>query len=234
MNVPARVVTGYQGVDPIPDSGYWLVHQSSAHAWAEYWQPGAGWIRADPTAAVAPDRISGGRPLTPAPGLVAGAIGSVSPALMAELRAGWESINNRWNQWVLNYARGQQLDLLRNLGFNSPSWDDLALLLVGTLSALALGGAFWAWWDRHRIDPWVRQMERLRGVLSDKGLASDAHEPPRALATRVRLHFGTNGEPLAALLEALDRQRYSRESRARPDVSLTREFIVRARGLRAA
>jgi protein-glutamine gamma-glutamyltransferase len=57
MDVPSRVVTGYQGTDAIPVDGYHIVRQSNAHAWAEYWQPGEGWVRVDPTAAVSPDRI---------------------------------------------------------------------------------------------------------------------------------------------------------------------------------
>ena len=96
------------------------------HAWAEYWQAGLGWVRADPTAAVAPDRIGLSRQLVPRPGLVAGAIGTMSPTLLAGLREAWEAANNRWNQWVLNYSRGQQLDLLKSLGVSRPSWEDLA------------------------------------------------------------------------------------------------------------
>jgi transglutaminase-like putative cysteine protease len=232
LDVPARVVTGYQGVDALPVDGYYLVRQSAAHAWAEYWQPGVGWVRADPTAAVAPDRIDRARRLVPAPGLVAGAIDSVSPELLAQLRNGWETLNNRWNQWVLNYSRGQQLDLMKNLGFRSPSWEDLALLLTGALSTLALAGAGWAWWDRHRVDPWTRQMDRLRAALQRAGLSAASHEPPRALAQRVRARFGAAGEPLAELLDALERQRYSRVTRARPDPALTRRFVAQARGLR--
>jgi transglutaminase-like putative cysteine protease len=57
MDVPARIVTGYQGTDPQPVDGYHIVRQSHAHAWAEYWQAGDGWVRVDPTAAVAPERI---------------------------------------------------------------------------------------------------------------------------------------------------------------------------------
>ena len=37
MDVPARVVTGYQGADPEPQDGWWIVRQRHAHAWAEYW-----------------------------------------------------------------------------------------------------------------------------------------------------------------------------------------------------
>jgi transglutaminase-like putative cysteine protease len=86
LGVPARIVTGYQGSDPRPVDGYYVVRQSHAHAWAEYWQAGAGWQRADPTAAVAPDRIQASRSLEPARGLVAGALGSVNPELAAQLR----------------------------------------------------------------------------------------------------------------------------------------------------
>ncbi len=55
--VPARVVTGYQGGEWNPIGGYLLVRQSDAHAWAEVWLPGRGWLRADPTAVVAPERL---------------------------------------------------------------------------------------------------------------------------------------------------------------------------------
>jgi transglutaminase-like putative cysteine protease len=232
LDVPARIVTGFQGTDALPVDGYYAVRQSSAHAWAEYWEPGTGWVRADPTAAVAPDRINRGSRLAPAPGLVAGALGNVSPELMASLRDGWEAVNNRWNQWVLNYSRGQQIDMLKSLGVSSPSWEDLALLLIGALSSMALAGAAWAWWDRRRIDPWVRQMERLRAALRQRGLDSAAHDAPRALATRVRAAFGPQGEAAAALLDTLERQRYSRDTLARPDTALTRSFVRAARGLR--
>jgi hypothetical protein len=85
MDVPARIVTGYQGTDPQPVDGYYVVRQSHAHAWAEYWQPGDGWVRVDPTAAVAPDRIRvQPQPATPR-GLVAGA-GQRQPRLALQLR----------------------------------------------------------------------------------------------------------------------------------------------------
>jgi transglutaminase-like putative cysteine protease len=231
---PARVVTGYQGTDPTVVDGYYLVRQSSAHAWAEYWQTGAGWIRADPTAAVAPDRIGRSSRLAPQPGFVAETLDSMSPELFARMRSGWEAVNNRWNQWVLNYSRGQQLDVLKNLGFRSPSWEDLALLLIGMLSAFALAGAAWAWLDRHRIDPWVRQLARMKRALRALGVQAAAHEAPRTLAARVRELLGAAGEPLAAALDELDAQRYSRASAKRPDWALTRRFNIDARRLKTS
>jgi len=232
LDVPARVVTGYQGTDPFPVDGYYIVRQSFAHAWAEYWQEGKGWVRADPTAPVAPDRIVRSRNLAPAPGLVAGALAGVSPALLAQFRQAWEAVNNRWNQWVLNYSRGQQFDLMKKLGFDSPSWQDIALLLISVLSVLALLGAAWAWWDRHRQDPWQRQAHELRQALRTLGLGAMAHEPPRALAAQVRQRFGPQGEALSHLLQTLERQRYGHSPLKRPSADWLRAVLREARSLR--
>jgi transglutaminase-like putative cysteine protease len=209
LDVPARIVTGYQGTDPDLQDGYWIVRQSNAHAWAEYWQAGLGWVRVDPTAAVAPERVQAGRSLRPAPGLVAGALRTIDPALAARLRSAWESLNNRWNQWVLNYSRSQQFDFMRALGFAAPSWQDLATLLVSALCAVALAGAAWAWWDRHRQDPWQRLSRRVQRRLAALGVSVMPHEPPRTRAQRVRERLGAAGESLAAHLDALDRLRYA-------------------------
>jgi len=54
---PARVVVGYQGGEIHPTENFVTVRQYDAHAWAEVWIKGQGWLRVDPTAAVAPERI---------------------------------------------------------------------------------------------------------------------------------------------------------------------------------
>ncbi|KNZ32158.1 MAG: transglutaminase [Methylibium sp. NZG] len=229
LDVPARIVTGYQGIEPLPVDGYYLVRQSAAHAWAEYWLDGKGWVRADPTAAVAPERIRASRNLLPAPGILAGALGTVSPALLAQLKSAWETINNRWNQSMM-FSRGQQFDLLRRLGVESPSWEDLALMLTGALSSLALVGAAWAWLDRRRLDPWHRLMKRLRDALRSLGIAASEHDSPRALAERVRERFGARADVLVSGLMRLELARYGRATPSRPPPALARELSV---GLRA-
>ena len=214
LGVPARIVTGYQGTDGAPQDGYWIVRQSNAHAWAEIWLPEQGWQRVDPTAAVSPDRVQSGRSLAPAPGLMAGALIRLDPALAERLRNAWEALNNRWNLWVLSYSRTQQFDLMRALGMQTPSWQDLATLLIGTLCGAALAGAAWAWWDRHRQDPWLRLGRRVQERLGKLGVTVQPHEPPRTRAERVRAHLGAAGEALAQQLEALDRLRYAEGVRA--------------------
>ncbi len=134
LDVPARIVTGYQGADPELQDGFVVVRNSHAHAWAEIWLEGRGWVRVDPTASVAPERIVRSRSLRPRPGFVAGAIEGLNPELMATLRRQWESVNNSWNQWVLRYSKSEQLDVLQRLGWHQPQAIDLAYLLIGLIS----------------------------------------------------------------------------------------------------
>ena len=58
--IPARVVIGYQGGEWNEEVGYLSVYQYDAHAWSEIWIPQQGWVRFDPTAAVAPERVERG------------------------------------------------------------------------------------------------------------------------------------------------------------------------------
>ncbi|MBN8487287.1 MAG: DUF3488 domain-containing transglutaminase family protein [Burkholderiales bacterium] len=156
LGVPARIVTGYQGADPQPVDGYLVVRQSNAHAWAEIWIDGEGWLRVDPTSAVAPERIERGRALPTPGGLVAGTLDTVSPGLRLMLRQWIETLDNRWNQWVLGYGRNDQYRLLEQLGFSSPDMATLGRALALLMGLVALAGAVWAWLDRHRRTPWQR------------------------------------------------------------------------------
>ena len=209
MGVPARVVTGYQGAEPPDADGFRVVRQSHAHAWAEYWSPDAGWVRADPTAAVAPERVRASRSLPPQPGLVAGALNTMNPELASRLRRAWEQVDNRWNQWVMGYSRTRQFNLLRALGVESPDWADVARVMVIALSAVASAGALWAWHDRRRQDPWTRLHGRLCSRLRAAGVPAQPHHPPRTLAAMVRQRHGTAGDALALLLDGLDQRRYA-------------------------
>lgn len=137
--IPARVVTGYQGGEINPLIGTVLVHQFDAHAWAEAWLAGRGWVRFDPTAMVAPQRIERGLEQA----LAGGEFLAQSPLSFNRYRGtGWlntlrlraDAMNYAWTRWVLNYRDDTQADVLRSvLGELSPL--RMALFLVG-------GGAF--------------------------------------------------------------------------------------------
>lgn len=59
VGIPARVVLGYQGGQFSPDRQSWEVRQLDAHAWSEVWL-NQQWVRIDPTATIAPQRIDSG------------------------------------------------------------------------------------------------------------------------------------------------------------------------------
>jgi transglutaminase-like putative cysteine protease len=211
MGIPARLVTGYQGADAQPEDGWLIVRQSNAHAWAEYWNPRRGWVRADPTAAVAPDRIERGRAIQPASGFVGSAMNAVSPGMVERLRAWRETMDNRWKEWVLGYNRSSQFDLLRKAGMSTPDSDDLGRLLMIALSAAALVGTGAAWWDSHRRTPGQRATRRLAAALralQPFGVQVAAHESPGVVAAALRRRFGDVADDLARRLDALERLRY--------------------------
>jgi transglutaminase-like putative cysteine protease len=233
MGVPARIVTGYQGTDPDPVDGYYIVRQRHAHAWAEYWQAGEGWVRADPTASVAPERIQRSRSLQAPPNLVAQAIGRVSPQLLQRWRTAWERLDNRWNQWVLNYSRGQQFDLMRRLGLSAPDWRDLAMALIGVLCTVSLAGASWALWDRQRQPAWMRLQGRIERELRRLGVQVAPHDGPRTRGERTLQVHGAAAAGLAARLQALERARYGAGAAAPSMRAWWRDFAAEAARLRA-
>ena len=182
LDIPARVVTGYQGGERNPIDGEWSVRQSDAHAWAEVWLPDRGWLRIDPTSAVQPDRIGASQRLQAAPGLLAGTMLELNPTLTAELRLAWEALNSRWKQSVLDYGQARQLDLLRRLGLDAPDSGDLLRLLAGLIAALGLGGTAWLLRQRLARDPWLALLQRTRERLRRAGYAVEPQATPRQLA----------------------------------------------------
>ncbi len=210
MAIPARIVTGYQGGDLNPVDGFWAVRQSDAHAWAEVWLAGRGWVRVDPTAAVAPGRTGTFERLRAPRGALATAFNAVTPDVAASFRAAWEALNNAWNQRILNYSQSKQLDLLKNLGFESPSWEDLSYVLIAIVVLVALIGAGVTLWDRSQHDPWLRLLARARKRLHGAGIELAPATPPRQIATLVAARFGTTAQPLSDWLLELERQRYAR------------------------
>ena len=213
LDLPARIVTGYQGGEKNTVDGFHVVRQSDAHAWAEVWLSGRGWVRVDPTSAVAPGRIGALQRLQAPRGVIASALlGTVSPEFALNLRAMWDAVNNGWNQWVLNYTQGKQLNLLKNIGFQSPSWEDLIYLLIGIVVLASLGGAGWTLWERSRQDPWLRLLETAAARLQKAGVTLAPHTPPRRMAEQLAMQLGPQDPAAMAMrdwLLRLETQRYA-------------------------
>jgi transglutaminase-like putative cysteine protease len=189
--VPARVVTGYQGGERNPMSDYLIVRQSDAHAWAEVWLDGQGWVRVDPTSAVAPQRVEQG---------IAAALSDAEPlpilvrpelTVFKRLNLGWDAVNNGWNQWVLGYNQQRQMEFLAKLAGSRVDWGDMALWLTGLLTAIV--GAIAALMLRDTLpknDPALAAWIRFQKKLARAGISVYPHEGPRDLTHRAaRLLF---------------------------------------------
>ncbi len=200
--VPARVVTGYAGGYRNPIGGYWLVLNSDAHAWAEVWLPGRGWVRVDPTAAVAPERVYDTL-ADRKPGLI-GAFDGLVPAFNA---ADW--MRRGWNDFVLGFNAQRQQDLLKPFGFG-PLQGRHLILLFATLAGLALAWMAWliARGERER-DPLLRAWHRLEGRYRRLGRGRAPHEPAQAWAARVAADQPRAGEHLASLSQRFSDARYA-------------------------
>lgn len=191
MRVPARVVSGYQGGTRNTQDGYYEIKQSDAHAWAEVWFAGRGWIRIDPTAAVAPDRILKNLAATQTPSGLAGMVSQylVENTLLKNLAMQWSAINNRWNQWVLNYNQEKQTSLFQQLGLDHLDWEKTLLTLFGiglivlaTLSLPLLG-------NKTQLAAHDQLYSRLCKKMAQYGYPKQTYEGPLAYRQRLESHL---------------------------------------------
>ncbi len=174
--IPARVVLGYQGGEINPLGNYLIVRQSDAHAWSEVWLSGHGWVRIDPTSAVAPERIESG--ISASRFSDAGlSWGLTAPSqLLHKIGLAWDAINTRWNEWVLGYGPENQTNFLEWLGMHSPDWRKMMLSLVVavTLLVIAISGFMMLRYRAPRKDAAAllyKRFVRIAGIPSKAGEA---------------------------------------------------------------
>ncbi|MFT5277998.1 MAG: transglutaminase-like putative cysteine protease [Glaciecola sp.] len=141
-NVPARIVTGYQGGE-VQSGNVVSVHQYDAHAWVEAWDDEQGWIRIDPTAIVAPNRV------------ISGLLSSIenrmefrsqSPFSLTNLKE-YEVFNqlillmakvdHTWDQTILSYNQETQKSLLKKI-FGNMKAESFSYALIGSFVIIGL------------------------------------------------------------------------------------------------
>ena len=232
VGIPSRVVIGYQGGAMHPFDDYMIVRQSDAHAWAEVWFEGQGWLRVDPTAAVSPTRIESGienagleRELLPL-------ILISDNALFQRVRFMWDSMHNSWNKWIVGYNQVRQKELLELLGLRNVSSSDLVLWLV---VCMTLTGGLVAWWVLYRQsdaehDVVKKIYQRYCNKLERKGIQCQPQYTPVELLRTIRKER-PEFEPQASEITRLyQRLRYG-PAATKPMIA---EFTSRVRAFRAS
>ena len=187
VGIPARVVVGYQGGEWNSNKQYLMVRQSDAHAWAEVWLDGEGWVRFDPTAAVSPLRIERGlRQAVPVDEL--GLVGSWSSnhKMLSWFNHRMDALSFSWQKFVLNYDERNQQDLFKNVLGGIEAWR-VALFLLSSIGLCLLMYFLWnvrplKHVTKSRFDRFYHQ--HLRD-LERKGYIRSRHETPIQFAERV-------------------------------------------------
>ena len=190
--IPARVVAGYQGGEINPINGTVIVHQFDAHAWGEIWEPGHGWTRVDPTAAIAPERIDWGleMALREEGSFLAGSL--LSPlryrniAWINHARLQLDALNYRWRRLVLDFDSDDQYRLLDGLlGGVTPVRIGLFVGLIWLVVLLPVSFYLIRGHGRKRLDPATRLYLEFCRKLRRAALQRDDAEAPGDYAQRV-------------------------------------------------
>jgi protein-glutamine gamma-glutamyltransferase len=228
--IPAHVVTGYQGGTFNRFADYWIVRQSDAHAWDEIWIEGRGWLRVDPTSAIAPERVevATGDALD-AQGARQGAWQLRFPWL-ADARLRLDALKQAWRERILFFDQSSQKQLLEQLHIPEPDGQKLVLLLA---AALTLVLCWLTWTVRREVDHAPRDAlnraySRLCGKLAAAGIPRRSYEGAEDYAVRV----ARDRPELSSEVTALCRQ-YSILRYAAPPAPITvNEFDAAVRSFR--
>ena len=184
MGIPARVVTGYQGGEMNPVDGFLEIRQRDAHAWTEVWFADSGWLRVDPTAAVAPVRVEQGFAQALAPAGIANQL-IANNNWLRYARFNWDAITNTWNQWVLSFNGDRQRGLFEGWGLGPFDWQKLLSVLIGVF-ALVLAGIGLSLLPRGtKTDPVHALYSKYCARNARRGLGRGSAEGPREYLARI-------------------------------------------------
>ncbi|TRY29329.1 DUF3488 and transglutaminase-like domain-containing protein [Aliiglaciecola sp. M165] len=224
--IPARLVTGYQGGEQL-DSDYMSVYQYDAHAWIEAWHDDRGWIRYDPTAIVAPNRLESGlrNALNEADLLLGSGFGQLSTvAWLNSLRNWLKDVDFFWTKWVLGFDKDKQQDLIKSLiGKITPQ--KLAMFSLGAvLLIFALIALFFLpIWRKPKQDKASYYYELAEHLLTKVNLHRRASQGPADFVSQVKNKAPSSiTEPFAAITDLYIQHHYQPSSISQQQLIISR------------
>ncbi len=206
-DIPARMIGGYQGGEVNPVTGHIVVRQYQAHSWVEAWLPEKGWTRFDPTGAVAPERVESGlnAALSAEDRAVLSFLSNArmgSDNFIGDILQWTDSLEHRWNLWVVGYDTTTQLSVLTELlGEVTPNRIGIALLVGGGVSLSLVAIALF--WRRRPLQQ--HKVERLFQIfcvkMARQGLQRGGDETPVAYIARLAVLAQVDTNAMQAVLQ---------------------------------
>jgi hypothetical protein len=233
LGIPARVAEGFTSGEYDRDSGTWTVTDHDAHAWAEVWFKGHGWLPFDPT----PGRGS----LSATYSASSARFDAAAAAALLGGAAGKLLSTVGFHQ---AHSFGENLDASRGLAAADPrraggssanggghrggSLGKLVGLVLATvllfvaLAKTAIRRARYATSDPRRVAAACRA--ELVDFLADQGISVAASAAPRDLALELRERLELDAEPFA---RAFATARFGPPAEAKPAASSARRELAR-------
>ncbi|MDA1076051.1 MAG: DUF3488 and transglutaminase-like domain-containing protein [Proteobacteria bacterium] len=215
VGIPARMIGGYQGGEVNPITNHLVVRQYDAHAWTEIWVADRGWVRIDPTGAVAPDRIEHGLQAS----LSASDRAELSFLTSARLGS-WQmlggflrwsdSLEHRWNMWVIGYDPATQSKIMSDLlGDITPTRVAFAMFIGGGASLGVV--ALLLFWRRRpaRRNPIEKMFLSFASRVSAYGYVRRVEETPSAFMERVSAGAGVDASQTRLIVAQLEASLYN-------------------------
>lgn len=246
MDVPARVVTGFQGGVPNDIGGYLFVRRMDAHAWAEVWVPGRGsandgrWIRVDPTERIAPLRLQLGGDFyrvdatTLSEGLSSEEIQKIMKTgvkgFVTKVQNAYDVAQMNWNMFLMKYDSDFQEKVVKKLGIEISARWFLAAFVAG---GILLFFAVIAWSLRRktrRDDPAVMIWRKFCSSLERKGMSRGLNEGPMDFAERAVKFRPEKSREIRAIAQSYARIRYGMGATPSEAKAFRREVRLFARG----
>ncbi len=211
-DIPARVVTGYQGGEFNAVGNFLEIKQADAHAWAEVWLDKQGWVRVDPTAAIAPERIEKNidiNRLVPG-GLISYASSGTGQAafnLLKQARQLWSNVDYNWQRWVINYNNTNQASFLSSFGIaDFKTMVYWMMTIVGIITAML--SLFLLYRRPKPIDRTLVVYNRFLKKIAKAGLTKNTGEGARDFAERIKPKLPEQADGIEEITASFIDQRY--------------------------
>jgi len=227
--IPARVITGYQGIEKNDVGDYYIVRQSSAHAWAEVWlgdknSAGKGWVRIDPTTMIPPERIEADIFQANLERLSFSSLNLPElPTLSAQqkttlynfykhFKQSIDNIKHRWNSWILGYDQSKQNLLLKLMGFRA-DWQTLIFLLIACMSGLIIVFQIKHLLRRHKqTDQVYKNYLLFIKKLNHAGMSVETYEGPEAVKQQAIDRFPEHKNSILSIMNNYLQIRYAEQT----------------------